>query len=304
MSTTDRTLACVLVLLVAATSHAAPADRAEELFQRARELMDANDFVTACPLLEEVVSLDQGVGAQLALALCHEGAGRPATALREFRAALPRALAAQRADRIELVQSHIHALERSVPRIVLQMTPPEPTAFTIALDDAPVERSAFVDGAPVDPGSHQLVVTVPGRPAWRTTVLVTDHARVVSVPVPCLLGARACHPRASWPRTLGFTASGVGVAAIGVGVYFGVAAARARDRSAALCVGTRCSAEGVRENEAARRDALGADVTIGIGGAALVTGAILLVHWYRGEPPDDAVAAWSDGRSVGVMASW
>lgn len=108
----------LIALLVVVGTTVARADeaseRAEELFQRARKLMGENDFATACPLLEEAYGLDHGGGSLLALALCHEGAGKPATALREFKESLRIAVRTQRSDRVMLAESHVQEDRKSV----------------------------------------------------------------------------------------------------------------------------------------------------------------------------------------------
>src|SRR4029077_7778723 len=82
-----------------------PPDRAEALFQQARDLMGQHDYARACPMLEESYSLDHGAGTLLALALCHEGSGKPASALREYRESLAVAVKANRPDRVMLAES-------------------------------------------------------------------------------------------------------------------------------------------------------------------------------------------------------
>src|SRR5689334_20317483 len=103
-----------LLLCVSSTGrvHAEAASaRAEEAFQRARQLMGQNDFSMACPWLEEAYGLDHGGGTLLALALCHEGEGKLATALEEFRQSLKVAVRTQRSDRVLLAESHVQELE-------------------------------------------------------------------------------------------------------------------------------------------------------------------------------------------------
>src|SRR4051812_17277481 len=90
-SRTAHALALALVASISLRAAAAPSpsevDRAEKLFFEARDLMELGRYSEACPKLVEAQRLDPGAGTLLALALCHEGEGRGATAIREFREA-------------------------------------------------------------------------------------------------------------------------------------------------------------------------------------------------------------------------
>jgi hypothetical protein len=287
-------------------------NRAEDLFQKARTLMGQSDFATACPMLEEAYSLDHGGGTLLALALCHEGAGRPATALREYRESLSQAVTANRPDRVMLAESHVQKLEASVPRITAHILVPEPAELQLTLDDAPLDRASLTAGVPVDPGKHEMAATAPGIAPWRTTVEVLASARWTVVDVPgwtrTVTAPRAA-TRATWPRTLGITVGAVGLVAVGVGSYFGAASFSAESDSRKNCMGTVCSPSGVSLNHDARRDALISDVTLSIGGVALVTGIILVVRSSlrpRVVKQAQKLRAWAaaTGGGVGFATAW
>ncbi len=302
-------LALAAVSLLLGMSARARADdstqSAEALFQRARERMGQGDFAAACPMLEQSYSLDHGAGTMLALAICHEGAGKPALALREFRESLSMGVRANRPDRVILAESHVQSLEATVPRIKLRPPTPEPAGLALTLDGASVDRAAMVAGVPVDPGPHVIEASAPGVPTWRTRVDVGKSAPPVVVDVPPLgpLGATAGAPAApdgahgpssSTPRTLGWIAGGLGVAAAAVGTGFGLAAFDAEARSRDTCQDNVCSPAGVNLNHEARRDALVSDVTFAAAGVALAGAAFLLT---RGRSRAAALLAPS-GRSA------
>src|SRR5260370_23479623 len=147
-------------------------DRAEALFQEARLLMGRGEFARACPMLEQAYSLDHGAGTLLALALCHEGSGKLATALREYHEALSVAVRANRSDRVMLAESHVQRLEATVPRIKIQPPSPEPILLRVTVDGRTVDRAAMAAGVPVDPGSHAIEASARDAATWSTLVAV------------------------------------------------------------------------------------------------------------------------------------
>lgn len=150
-------------------------DRAERLFQEGKALMGEERFREACPKFEASQKLDPATGTLLALALCHEGEGKIATAYREFREALPAVQADGRRDREQLVQTRIRELAPRIPRIVvdLERAAREDSSLRVTLDGEPIQ--AFNTDLFVDPGEHVLMATGNGKP-WRTKVQVPEQA--------------------------------------------------------------------------------------------------------------------------------
>jgi hypothetical protein len=252
--------------------------RAEELFQRARRLMGENDFSSACPLLEEAYGLDHGGGTLLALALCHEGEGKLATALEELRQSLKVAVRTQRSDRVLLAESHVQELEAKVPRIKVTPPSPEPAGFFVFIDGQVVEHATFIAGVPVDPGPHVVVAQARGEKDWSRTLTIRAGSKPILVEVPPFRNPspeRARRdvfepaPEASPPRTLGWVLGGVAVAGVATGSVFGLLAFDANDRSQAQCRNDVCTQTGVEWNENARRNASVSNVGFVAGGLAL-----------------------------------
>jgi hypothetical protein len=299
---------------------------AEALFQRARERMGQGDFATACPMLEQSYSLDHGAGTLLALAICHEGAGKPALALREFRESLSVAVRANRPDRVMLAESHVQALEASVPRIQVHPPTPEPAGLELTLDGVAIDRATMLAGVPVDPGPHVIEARTPSAPPWHAQVDVDTMSTPVVIDVP-ELGAPVAPgsvpdgglgPGSSTLHTSGWIAGGLGVAAAAVGAGFGIAAFDAEARSRSACHGNLCSSSGVDLNHEARRDAVVSDVTFAVGGVALA-GAIFLLTRGRSSSTADSAAptahtathplrlridASARGADLGITGSW
>ena len=320
---TDRLFAAGLTLAVLASS--APvfgderADRAEALFQRAREQMSKGDFASACPMLETAYSIDHGAGTLLALAICHEGNGQLATALREYRESLSLAVRLDRSDRVMLAEQHVQQLEAQVPRIQIVAPAPEPPDLAVAVDGAPVDRATMLAGVPVDPGKHVVDARSPRAPAWRTEVSVAAGAGPVVIHIPAfgsplsggvpVAGKDTAKPMSTL-AVLGWSAVAVGAVGLGAGTFFGVSAFVDEGRSKAQCHDNACPPQGFDLNHQASSDATLSDVSFAVGGVALAAGILLLVGSSgRTEPARPASVsllgfAGADRCGIGVRALW
>jgi hypothetical protein len=195
-----------LSCLVASVAHAAPkqATRAEQLFDEAKKLMQANDYAKACDKLEESQKLDPQLGTQLHLGYCYEKRGEPARAYTAYQAAAE--LAAQRnASGISEPREQV-ARERAAdlaPQLAfVELRPSEPLPdLRIALDDVPVERSIWA-ALPVDPGEHAIHASAFGRADWHQVFAIAAAARqIIVVPSLARLPADAqAEPAASSER--------------------------------------------------------------------------------------------------------
>lgn len=184
---------------------------------------------------------------------------------------------------------------------------------------------------PVDPGSHVLAVTAPGRRPFRQEFRAVEGAPVrVLVPAlekdpaaaPAVAPATppvAPPPLAPAPVTpagdgLGgqkiaaLVVGGLGVVGIGVGLGFGAAASGSWDDAEARCSGgalDRCDSEGIALGEDAASAATIATVGVVAGGALLVGGVVL---WLTAPPPEErgavGLGARIGPRGAAVVGSW
>ncbi|HVH46275.1 MAG TPA: hypothetical protein VM925_28235, partial [Labilithrix sp.] len=90
---------------------------AQALFDEGKRLMGQGKYAEACPKLIESQRIDPGGGTLFAIALCHEGEGKTATAWAEFTSALAEARRDRRADREAAAAEHIRALESKLTRV-------------------------------------------------------------------------------------------------------------------------------------------------------------------------------------------
>jgi hypothetical protein len=189
------------VASLAAAAPAAAADvreaqLAQALFDEARKLMDVGRYAEACPKLAESQALDPGGGTLLNLAICHEREGRLATAYAEYVDA--RAVAAREGHkgREQLARERIAALEAAVPRIAVVVPGgADVDGLEIRLDGLVLRRPAWGVATPVDPGTHRIEATAPGRAPFEALVPIAANERktveVALSPLPPLAAAGA-----------------------------------------------------------------------------------------------------------------
>ena len=289
-------------MTVARSAAAGDAALAEVLFQEGKKLMAERRFAEACPKLAESQRLDPAGGTLTALALCHEGEGKTATAWTEFEAVLAEARRNGRADRQSVAKEHLALLEAQLTKLTVTVAP-----ATAALSGLEVKRDGATIGppswgvaAPIDPGVHTLEATAPGRRPWRIVVTASrpGEAHAVHVPElelvapPPIASASAspsASPSASAPivtppgrearsNTAGYVVGGAGFVALGVGAIFGLQAITTAKRANDRCPTPECADADARADSAsARRSATISDVGFGLGIVALgISGYLLL----------------------------
>lgn len=235
-----------LLSTTAARAQSSAEAQAEELFQRAQELLAAKRVAEACPLIAESYRLDHAGGSLQNLALCYEELGKWASAYARFQelAAVSREAHPPRPDRVELAEAHITLIRPKLSRLVVRV--PEQSGVTLTVDGVVHERVSYGGaGIIIDPGEHVIDVTAPERRAWRGKVTIPeDRADTTLVEVPALVpiaeepSARpeieySTHPT----RTPGLITGIVGASALAAGAVFGVLAIAENDRGRDLCTG-------------------------------------------------------------------
>jgi hypothetical protein len=277
---------------------------AQSLFYEARTLMQQNKFAEACPKLEESMRLDAGLGTQFNLADCNEHIGKITSAWAAFLEVAAGSKAANQADREKLARKRAQALEPRLPKLVVDVTG-APAGLEVKRDGVPVGAAAWGTPIPVDPGSHRMTATAPGKGTWETTV-ATAEGKVVHVAIPRDLPAGAVasgptigpQPDPSAPpptaaasdfpspvveqngatqRTVGWIVAGVGVVGVGLGAGFGLSSIGKRNESRSHCVADQCDADGVGLRDDAIRAGNIATIATIAGGAAIAGGLVLVL---------------------------
>ncbi|MGO8996604.1 MAG: hypothetical protein ACLQVI_25095 [Polyangiaceae bacterium] len=158
---------------------------AQALFEEGKRLMQDKHFAEACPKLVESQQLDPGGGTLLAIALCHEGEGRLATAWGDFNLAASEARKDHRTDRETAALGHVRALEPRLTRarIVVAMGVP---GLQISRDEKPVGSAELGTPLPIDAGDHTFEARAPGKETWHKTITIAGEGKTVDVTVPIL----------------------------------------------------------------------------------------------------------------------
>ncbi|HEY2509811.1 MAG TPA: hypothetical protein VGI39_03115, partial [Polyangiaceae bacterium] len=292
------------LVLVPSVARAQTADLAtsEALFDEGKRLMEKGDYPEACPKLSASLRLDVGIGAMLYLAECYVHLGKTASAWGQFREAA--AVAASRHDaRERLARERATQLEPHLSRLTVSV-PAGVSGVVIRRDAEVLDPAVWATAVPVDPGEHAVEATAPGKVPFRTTVTVEREGASATVSVPVLQddaprpeplapraeGAappqvleppvphRAPPPASPFPaqRIGALVAGGVGVVGLGLGTFWGISAKGSLDDSnAGHCHGNQCDAAGVDDRRVAQDQATLSTVAMAVGGAALVTGAVL-----------------------------
>jgi hypothetical protein len=164
---------------------------AEALFREARTLLDAGRYAEACEKFAASQRLDPASGTLLNLARCYEKNGQTATAWVTYREAIASAKAAQRPDREKSARERADALEPTLPRLTIVVSPEASAArVQIKRDGVSVSSDLWGVNAPVDPGEHLIEASAPDKKPWSTRTRAVERA-TVTVTVPPLEPSRS-----------------------------------------------------------------------------------------------------------------
>ena len=290
---------------------------AQSLFDEGKRLMQEKNFAAACPKLAESQRLDPAGGTILALALCHEGEGKTATAWAEFNQALGDARRDKRADREAAASDHIKALEPRLARLRVVVNKPV-DGLVVKRDGLVVGSAQWGTALAIDPGAHAFEVTAPNKQRWTSTVTVDQEGRTLDVIVPALAdapSAAAPPPPATPPpdrepvregsssqRTWGLVIGGVGVVAAGVGAGFGLSASSKWKDAEKACPGNVCPNSAA--TQAGKDAGTAADVSTALfvlGGIALAGGAVLYLTAPKADEARVRVTPWAGPSGGGAM---
>jgi hypothetical protein len=282
---------------------------AEALFEQARAAMAAGSFDIACARFRDSDRLDPAVGTRFNLADCEERRGHVATAWSLFRAVL--AELSVEDDRRPIAQERAKALEPRMPLVTLQRASDVPKGVRVRVDGVELGEGSFGVPLPMDPGTHELQVLVPGESRERTSKFTLKERERAELPISVV----AASPEVTEPvdtraadsddislRTWGYVAGGVGAAGIVLGTVAGVVTLNKKSTADGNCDEQRqvCNRAGVDANESGKTYGTLSGVGFGIGVVGLFAGAYLLFVADEPEVAHSSSPRPSRGRSSGV----
>ena len=326
MARSFKTVASALTVVLLAASRpalAGDAAAAEVLFREGKKLMEAKDYVQACPKLEASFREDEATGTLLALGACHEAEGRLASAWTEYTEVAARSARDGRKDREEAARKRAMALESRLSKLTVRVSAElgAIAGLKVFRDGKELSSGALGVAVPVDGGPHTVRAEAPNHEPFTQTVTVraeTDAAELVipslralaapkaPPPAPAASPAPAPAPAPSEPmpartsilKPVGLGVLGLGVVGLGVGSVFAIQASGKNSDSNADCAGNVCGPTGL----AARNDAISAGNTATIfvvaGGVLAAGGAAMFFLAPSGKAVTAAISPLPGGAAA------
>ncbi|MDB4934106.1 MAG: hypothetical protein JWP87_1078 [Labilithrix sp.] len=318
-------LASFLALPSVARADGAAKAHADSLFREGRTLLDAKRYDEACPKLAESQKEDPGAGTLLALALCHEGQGKTATAWNELVEAAALGARVGRNDLASAAQKRAKAMEPLLARVVVRVPHAEDTAadYDVKCDGEPLEAKLWGTPVAVDPGEHRVDVSAKGKVARSyvvrlagagTVEIVIDKLEDARSPVAAVVKLEPARAASTTPaplapvveqsrggaqRAIGLTLIGAGVVGLGAGAYFGGKALSESAEGRRACTTTPCSAASKADaddaNGRAKTSMTTSIVSVAAGTGVLALGTVIYMmapsSTTRGAAPSTRMTA-------------
>jgi hypothetical protein len=212
---------------------------AEALFSEGRTLAASGRCAEAIPKFQGSQKLDPGIGTLLNLAECYEQIGKTASAWAEYREVISLARAAGSKEREELATQRAKDLEPKLSRLAVKVSPGAGDASSISVtrDGEALQPAELGLAIPIDPGSHVIEASAPGKQTFSQTIEVGGNADSKIVEIPPLVDGVGGAPGpaaggstdsasgdGSTQRTIGLVVAGVGVVGVALGTVFGLQA--------------------------------------------------------------------------------
>lgn len=274
------------------------AAHADALFREGRTLLDAKRYDEACPKLAESQKQEPGAGTLLALALCHEGQGKTATAWSELNEAAALGKRVGRNDLASAAQKRAAAMEPLLSRIVVRVPRGDDATYDVKCDGDAIDAKQLGTPIPVDPGEHRVEVSAKSKVARSYVVRLTgagaieivvdklDDAPLAAAPIvtkssPAKIDLVTAPPapgeesKGGAQRTIGLVVVGLGVAGIGAGAYFGGRALSQSAEGRRSCTSAPCPPESNDANERAKSSFAMTVVSVAAGTGAIALGTVI-----------------------------
>jgi hypothetical protein len=323
----------LFVAMTATATASAQNPSADAAFKRGRALMKAGKYREACEALEESQRLDPQLTTLFELGGCHEKIGKIATAWNDFREIATRDTDKRRRKK---ATEMVARLAPRVSKLLVQVDHDLP-GLVVTMSSRDITEQVGVD-IPVDPGSYAITATATGFKDVSREVKVGADGKVVTLqltlepiggtsekppdkpPEPDIKPPPEGHvdnhvdppppidqpkpPPTSRRKTYAVISVGVGVAAAGGMIYYGIRARSDRDAANSLCPGLSCDEHDPNLGKAqdiihsARSEGTISNV-LGVTSAVFIAAGAYL--WFTA--PDVTVTPTASASSAGVSVS-
>jgi hypothetical protein len=292
---------------------------AEALFNEGVTLVAAGNFAEGCRKFEGSQALDATLGTSLRLADCYERLGKTASAWALFKQAQGMAHVQNQGEREQLAHERVEALEPKLSYLNLTIEGEAPAGLAVQRNGSAVPLASLGVAIPIDPGTQRITASAPSYEDWSKTLEIAAGPGRISLRIPALVqqkvraatqaSSREPASGSSTQRSLGITASGVGLVAVLVGGGLGLHAKSENDRSQedSLCPNDNhngCTPEGVSARQHAQSFATASTITLIAGGVVLASGIVL---WStapsQAEHPAQARLQLSAGAAPGAFGT-
>jgi len=311
-------LASLVVVMGFARGARAQSVEAESAFRDGKRLMGEKKYAEACEAFATSLRLAAGTSTKMNLADCREKNAQLASAWGLFRevviaargddslAALAK-VAKERSDKLEPRLSYLTISVPDESRVA---------GLVVARNGTDLDAGLWNRAIPVDGGTYTIAARAPAHEAWSTSVEVAMEGAKETVDVPRFKALPEApvepEPEPSPPRPdvvvetrrastftgrrkLAVGVGAAGVAALAAGGLLGWTARGLEDDAYALCPAEACDDAAEANDLVSRAEtrALYANVSFGVGAAALIGAAVL---WFTGAPV--ALTPTNDGLAV------
>jgi tetratricopeptide (TPR) repeat protein len=139
----------------------ARAQTAKDKFDLGIAALEKHRYAQACSLLKQSINMDYQAGGVYALARCHEGWGRTATALRYYEnylrlyPDLPDEQRARHAVSVEKARAAVKTLKPA--NLILRLDPSSKAIENVSLDGGDLIAPFLNQPLPINPGKHVLI---------------------------------------------------------------------------------------------------------------------------------------------------
>lgn len=265
--------------------------KARAQFQQATELEQAGNWTAALQAFREVGQVRMTPQVRFHIAVCEEKLGRLVAALGGYELALADADKVGPDFKGE-VEENVTRLRARIPKLVIERGPGA-SAAAIELDGVAVGDSSVGVEVPLDPGPHAVTAKAPNRKPFEVSVTLKEEettrleVKLEELPPELLrTGGGAAAPDRPPSKVVPYVIGGVGIASlIGSGVLFGLRQKTLGDlEDACGADGKHCPPSKQSSYDDLKFYHYGAQVTLGVGIAALGTAGALLVLQRKKEP--------------------